>query len=54
MNIGDIKKLGNTNGEDFKVKIIELFNYNGIDYAVVEPIGFSGFTREVPVSTLKD
>lgn len=54
MKIGDIKKMNNPNGEDFTVKIIDLFECDGIEYAEVEPVGFNGFTREVPITKLKD
>ena len=54
MNIGDIKKMNNPRGEDFTVRIINLFEYEGVEYAEVEPVGFNGFTREVPITLLKD
>lgn len=54
MNIGDIKKMDNSQGEDFTVKIVDLFEDDGIEYAEVEPVGFNGFTREVPITKLKD
>lgn len=54
MNIGDIKKMDNSQGEDFTVKIVALFEDDGIEYAEVEPVGFNGFTREVPITKLKD
>lgn len=54
MNIGDIKKMYNSQGEDFTVKIVNLFEYDGIIYAEVEPVGFNGFTREVPITKLKE
>ena len=54
MKIGDIKKMDNPRGEDFTVKVINLFDYEGIEYAEVEPVGFNGFPREVPISRLKE
>lgn len=54
MNIGDIKKMENPHGDDFTVKILDLFECEGIEYAEVEPVGFNGFTREVPTTRLKD
>lgn len=54
MKIGDIKKMDNSQGEDFTVKIVNLFEDDGIKYAEVEPVGFNGFTREVPITKLKD
>lgn len=54
MNIGDIKKMDNPHGDDFTVKILDLFECDGIEYAEVEPVGFNGFTREVPTTKLKD
>ena len=54
MKIGDIKKMDNSQGEDFTVKIVDLFEDDGIKYAEVEPVGFNGFTREVPITKLKN
>ena len=54
MNIGDIKKMHNRHGDDFTVKIIDLFEYEGIEYAEVEPVGFNGFPREVSLAILKE
>lgn len=54
MKIGEIMKMDNSQGEDFTVKIINLFDCDGIEYAEVEPIGFNSFTREVPVTKLKE
>lgn len=54
MNIGDIKKLHNRFGKDFIVKIVDLFEYEGIEYAEVKPVEFDSFPREVPVSLLKE
>lgn len=54
MKIGDIKKMDNSQGEDFTVKILDLFECDGIKYAEVEPVGFNGFTREVPIERLKE
>ena len=54
MKIGDIVKMDNPYGDDFTVKILNIFEYDGIEYAEVEPVGFNGFTREVPITKLKD
>jgi hypothetical protein len=54
MRIGDIMKMDNSQGEDFTVKIVDVFVYEGVEYAEVEPVGFDGFTREVPTSKLKN
>lgn len=54
MKIGDIKKMDNPHGEDFTVKVLDLFKYEGIEYAEVEPVGFNGFSREVPITKLKE
>ena len=53
MKVGEIKKMENTQGEDFTVRILEIFEYEGVEYAEVEPVDFNGFTREVPTSKLK-
>lgn len=52
MTVGDIKKMNNPYGEDFTVRITSLFEYDGVEYAEVEPVGFNGFSREVEVSRL--
>lgn len=54
MKIGDIKKLPNLRGEDFTVEIVDLYEADGIEYAEVRPVGFSGFDREIPVALLKE
>ena len=54
MRIGDIVKMDNPRGEDFTVKILDLFEDNGIPYAEVEPVDFKSFTREVPIDRLKE
>ena len=54
MEIGEIKKMDNSQGEDFTVKILDIFEYDGIKYAEVQPVGFNGFTREVPITKLKE
>ena len=54
MKIGDIKKMDNPRGEDFTVKIINLFEDNSIKYAEVEPVDFTGPSREVPIERLKE
>jgi hypothetical protein len=53
MKIGEIKKMENSQGEDFTVKIIDLFDVDGITYAEVEPVDFNGFPREVPITKIK-
>ena len=48
---GEQVKLVNNHGEDFDVKILNrVCDYYGDVkmYYVVEPVGFQGFTREVP------
>lgn len=48
---GEQVKLVNNHGEDFDVKILNrVCDYygDGQMYYVVEPVGFQGFTREVP------
>lgn len=54
MKIGDIKKMNNPHGEDFIVRIVNLFDDDGVKYAEVEPVEFNSFTREVPISHLKE
>ena len=54
MKVGDIVKMENSQGEDFTVKILDLFEDDGIEYAEVEPVDFNGFTREVPITKLKE
>lgn len=54
MKVGDIKKMDNPRGEDFIVKIVDLYTVDGIEYAEVEPVEFESFRREVPASRLKD
>lgn len=54
MKVGDITKMTNPHGDDFTVKILDLFECDGIQYAEVEPVGFNGFTREVPIDRLKE
>ena len=54
LSVGKIVKLENSQGEDFTVKIVNLFEADGISYAEVEPVGFNGFTREVPIDKLKE
>lgn len=54
LNVGDVKKMDNPHGEDFTVKIVDLYTADGIEYAEVEPVDFEGFRREVPASRLKD
>lgn len=49
-----LKKMDNSQGEDFTVKIVDIFEYEGVKYAEVQPVGFNGFNREVPVTKLKD
>ena len=53
MQVGEIKKMDNPRGEDFTVKVVNLFECDGIEYAEVEPVGFNGFPREVPITKLK-
>jgi hypothetical protein len=53
LSVGDVKKLDNPHGEDFTVKIVDLYTADGIEYAEVEPVDFEGFRREVPASRLK-
>ena len=52
VKVGDIKRLPNKSGEDFIVKVINLFTYEGKEYAEVEPIEFKSFSREVPTYML--
>jgi hypothetical protein len=54
MKVGDIKKLPNKRGEDFTVEIVNLFTYEGEEWAEVKPVDFNGFTREVKVNMLYD
>lgn len=55
MNIGEIKKIENSsNGEDFIVEIIDIFDCEGVKYAEVKSVEFDSFTREVPITKLKD
>ena len=53
MEVGEIKKMDNPHGEDFTVRILDIFVCDGIEYAEVEPVGFNGFSREVPTTKLK-
>ena len=53
MKKDEIKKLNNSQGEDFTVKIVDVFEYEGVKYAEVQPVGFNGFNREVPITMLK-
>ena len=47
---GEIVYLRNTNGEDFKVEILDRFYDIGLEmiFYVVEPVEFKSFIREVP------
>ena len=54
LSVGKIVKMENSQGEDFTVKIVNLFEADGISYAEVEPVGFNGFTREVPIEKIRE
>ena len=57
MNVGDIKILPNSNGnEDFRVKVLNIFKdeETGVTYAEVEPTDFKTFSRKVPIDRLRD
>ena len=54
VNVGDIKRLPNSRGEDFIVKVLSVFEYEGEQYAEVKPIDFDGFPREVKTCMLFD
>lgn len=54
MKVGDIKKLANKRGEDFTVEVVNLFTYEGEEWAEVKPVGFNGFIREVKADMLYD
>ena len=54
LHVGDIKKMTNPHGDDFTVKIVGLFETDGIRYAEVVPVDFYGFSREIPIERLKE
>jgi hypothetical protein len=49
---GDIKRLPNKNGDDFIVKVMDVFDYEGERWAEVKPVEFDGFSREVKACML--
>ncbi len=53
IKVGDIKRLPMNSGKGFfMVEVINLFTYEGVEYAEVRPTEFNSFTREVEVSRL--
>ena len=54
MKVGDITKMTSTHCDGYTVKILDLFEEDGIQYAEVEPVGFYGPALEVPIERLKE
>lgn len=54
VKVGDVKRLPNKNGEDFIVKVINVFDYEGEEWAEVKPIDFNGISREIKACMLFD
>lgn len=54
VNVGDIKRLPNSRGDDFIVEVLNVFEYENEEYAEVKPIDFDGFPREVKTCMLFD
>lgn len=52
MKVNDIAILPNSRGEDFTVRILSIFSYDGVKYVEIEPVDFNGFIREVETSRL--
>lgn len=51
--IGEEYLLHDSNN-DFRVKVVDTFWDNGVEYAEVSPTEFTSFTREVPISKLEE
>ena len=54
VNVGDIKRLPNPRGEDFIVRVLKVFDYEGEEWAEVKPVDFNGISREIKACMLFD
>ena len=53
VNIGE-EYLLRDKTNNFRVKVVDTFWDNGVEYAEVSPTEFTSFTREIPITRLEE